>query len=272
VRPALVFSQPYFTTFSSILKNMGLGIQFIITEKGKSATFTWDEIQKIANGNELRKEFGEVLPSGISDHNATIKMDFLYTTEYKESSSVTNIGGAINVMNINPTNAAPKENGFNLSPFNVRILRRGLGKVDITPSLVNLGHFYTSDKSSPSKQANFMVTARQVLRPAPGQAFTLPLQVTFGTGALSPSDNGQALNLVNMDNSTPNGLQLSVKESSTGSPITFDKKEELGDISINSQLSGMVSKTYTAEVKPAPGATVQTGKFSAAIPVTVTYN
>ncbi|EGY1755073.1 hypothetical protein JHS31_002422 [Salmonella enterica] len=272
-RPKLVLSYGYFGDFSRTLDNMGLGFQLTITEDGTSpVVFSWDEIKAIKNGNELRKDFGNILPLGKPvSRMATLKLDFLYTKAYTSNSAVTAFPGAGgNVLNIVPLPETPRANGINLSPFNVRILRRGLGKVDIMPSLVSLGHFYTTYEPSQSKQASFTVTARQVLRPAAGQEFTLPLSVTFGKGALSADASNQALNLVNLDGNA-NGLRLSIKDN-TGRQITFDDKEKMGDININSQLSGSVSKIYTAEVTPVPGGTVRTGKFSAAIPVTVTYD
>ncbi|EFT2485808.1 hypothetical protein HVH02_004799 [Salmonella enterica] len=273
-KPALVFNQSFFSNFSSQLTKMGLGLQVTITEAGASPViFTWEEIKGTGGGNELRKAFGNVLPiKNETKHNATIKLDFLYLTAYKESSTVKTFPASDNdILNIIPLPQSSRTNGFILSSFNVRILRRGLGKVDITPSLVNLGHFYTTYEPSQSKQAGFTVTARQALRPAVGQEFTLPLEVTFGKGALLSSDtSNQTLKLVNQDGNA-NGLLLSIKDN-TGRPVIFDKKEALGDININSQLSGNVSKTYTAEVTPVPGGTLKTGKFSAAIPVTVTYN
>ncbi|MEX8626665.1 hypothetical protein AB8D53_27355 [Salmonella enterica] len=272
-RPALVFNLAYFKNFSFVLNKLGLGMNLTITEDGSTPVlFSWDEI-KTPGGNELRKNFGAKLSAGTTEHSATIKLDILYTKAYSESSAVTNIPEARNVLNIVPISYASRPNGVTLSSFNIRILRRGLGTVDITPSLVNLGHFYTTLKPVQSKQATFRVTARQVLRPAVGQEFTIPLSVTFGKGALS-GDTPQTLNLVNMDGNNPgqpNGLQLSIQDDA-GNLITFDKEAPLGDITITSPVSGNVSRTYTAIVSPKPGGTVKTGRFSAAIPVTVTYN
>lgn len=272
-KPELVFKLDYFKSFSKALDNAGLGMNLTITESGNTPVlFSWDEI-KGASGNELRKPFGKQLPPGITERTATIKMDILYTKAYSESSAVKNIPAVANVMNIVPISYANRPNGIGLSSFNIRILRRGLGTVDITPSLVNLGHFYTTWTPSQNKQATFRVTARQVLRPAVGQEFTLPLSVTFGKGALS-GDTPQTLNLLNSGGTGTdyaNGLQLSIQDDA-GNLITFDKEAPLGNITITSSVSGNVSRTYTAIVSPKPGGTVTTGRFSAAIPVTVTYN
>ncbi|EEG7923161.1 fimbrial protein, partial [Salmonella enterica subsp. enterica serovar Newport] len=270
-KPELVFKLDYFRSFSKALDNAGLGMNLTITESGNTPVlFSWDEIKGVS-GNELRKPFGTQLPPGTTERTATIKMDILYTKAYSESSAVKNIPAVANVMNIVPISYAVRPNGIGLSSFNIRILRRGLGTVDITPSLVNLGHFYTTWEPSQNKQATFRVTARQVLRPAVGQQFTLPLSVTFGKGALS-GDTPQTLNLFNSGESDqPNGLQLSIQDDA-GNLITFDKESPLGDITITSPVSGSVSRTYTAIVSPKPGGAVKTGRFSAAIPVTVTYN
>ncbi|EKC2616376.1 fimbrial protein [Salmonella enterica] len=272
-RPQLVFKKSFFSGFAKALDNSGLGMNVTITEDGSAPVeFTWDEIRS-ASGNEVIKAFGAKLPGGITERSATIKMDILYTKAYSESSTVTNIPAAADVMNIVPINYANRPNGIGFSSFNITILRRGLGTVDITPSLVNLGHFYTTWTPSQNKQATFRVTARQVLRPAVGQQFTLPLSVTFGKGALS-GDTPQTLNLLNSGGTAmnyENGLQLSIQDDA-GNLITFDKEAPLGDITITSPVSGNVSRTYTAIVSPKPGGTVKTGRFSAAIPVTVTYN
>ncbi|EIK0627691.1 hypothetical protein LJT19_004238 [Salmonella enterica] len=273
-RPALVFNLPYFKAFAKTLDDSGLGMNLTITESGNNPVeFSWDEIRK-TSGNELIKNFGAQLPAGTTTaRSATIKIDILYVTAFSQSSTVINIPAASNVLNIVPVSYAERPNGISLSSFNIRVLRNGLGTVDIIPPFVNLGHFYTTLEPSQSKQATFRVTARQVLGSAWGQAFTLPLAVTFGKGTLS-GDTPQTLNLVNTDgNNTgqPNGLQLSIQDG-TGRPITFDTEEPLGDINITAPASGSVSKTYTAVVTPKPGGTVKTGIFSAAIPVTVTYN
>ncbi|EAQ6107485.1 hypothetical protein DRK59_26965 [Salmonella enterica subsp. diarizonae] len=272
-RPQLVFNRAYFSNFTSTLGGMGLGLQLTITEEGQpSVFFSWDEIKGTGGGNELIKTFGMTVPAGVTaERSATIKLDFLYITKYNESSAVTTFPGISNVLSIVLSNIDSRNNGFILSGFNVKILRNNLGKVDIVPSLVNFGHLYTTWKPSQTKQADFTVRARQVSRPAPGQTFTIPLEVTFEKGALSTSDTTrQALNLTTPDGQL-NGLQLSIRDGS-GKLITFDEKEVLGDIDITSSPSGNVSKTYTAIVTPTPGGTVKTGKFSAAIPVIVTYN
>ncbi|MDI5800634.1 hypothetical protein MJM79_23145, partial [Salmonella enterica subsp. enterica serovar Cerro] len=170
---------------------------------------------------------------GLTTRTATVKMDFLYLTAYKESSAVYTFSGINNVMNVVPVNYAQRNNGFVLSGFNVRILRNGLGKVDIVPLQVNFGHIYTTYEPSQTRQANFTVIATQVLRPAMGQEFTIPLAITFGKGALT-QDTGQTLNLVSLDGPNkgqPNGLRLSIKDDK-GKEITFDKQEVLGDITI----------------------------------------
>ncbi|EJM3432243.1 hypothetical protein NOF79_005624 [Salmonella enterica] len=273
---ALVLNRNYFSQLYTTLSGMGLGIQLTITKDGRSATFTWDDIKKTTGqGNSPSKNFGNDIPFGAGEknYNATIKLDFLYTDTYKDNSAIKTIAGGGNALGIKPPGYPASSDVFGFSSFDIRILRNGLGRVDITPSRVSLGHFYTGDKYPSPKEANFTVTAIQALKPAPGAGFTIPLQITFGKNALSVSEGGKALKLVNMD--TPgqtNGLLLSIRDDSTSKLITFDTKEDLGNIAINSSLSGRVSGNYTVVVKPAPGDTVKTGRFSAEIPVTVTYN
>lgn len=132
-----------------------------------------DEIKSTQSGNELRKEFGTKLPVGTTERKVRITLDFLYTKAYSESSAVTAFTGISNVLNIVPFSYSLRQNGFVLSGFNVRILRNGLGKVDIVPLQVNFGHIYTTYEPSQTRQANFTVIAVQVLRPAMGQEFTI---------------------------------------------------------------------------------------------------
>ncbi len=273
--PMLIFNQGYFKTFSTALDSMGLGFRGAIQEAGSPnvASFSWDDIKNVAAGNELQKEFGTKLPIGITERNATLTLEFLYTKAYSESSAVTTFTGESNVLNIVPFPYSVRQSGFVLSAFNVRILRKGLGTVEIVPSKIDLGHIYTTYEPSQIRQASFTVIARQALRPAVGQEFTIPLGITFGKGGLT-QDTGQTLNLVSSDGPNkeqPNGLRLSIKEGDEHY-ITFDKQEILGDITITGNVTGNVSKTYTAVVTPAPGKTIKTGGFHAAIPVTVTYN
>ncbi|EGW7922156.1 hypothetical protein JGX56_004780 [Salmonella enterica] len=273
--PMLVFNQEYFKNFSRTLDSMGLGFRMIIQESGSGNTgnASWNDIKNISGGNELRKEFGTKLPIGMTERDATLTLEFLYTTAYSENSAVKNFLETNNALSIIPLPESPRQNGFYLSDFNVRILRNGLGKVEVSPSLVNFGHIYTTYGPSQSRQETFTVTARQNSRPADKQEFTIPLAITFGKGDLTPA-TGQTLNLVSLDGpnkSQPNGLQLSIKDEN-GRKITFDKQEVLGDITITGAVTGYQSKTYTAVVTPASGGSLRTGKFSAAIPVTVTYN
>ncbi len=76
----------------------------------------------------------------------------------------------------------------------MRILRNGLGKVDIVPLQVNFGHIYTTYEPSQTRQANFTVIAAGFTT-GYGTGIHDPLAITFGKGALT-QDTGQTLNLV----------------------------------------------------------------------------
>ncbi|EHY9252253.1 hypothetical protein K4955_004689 [Salmonella enterica] len=274
-KPMLVFNQSYFKQFAGQLSKMGLGLQFTITEQGQSPVeVSWGDLQEIADGNELQVLFGKALDAGYSEHRATIKMDFLYTAVYRGTSTITDFAGASNVVNITVKAATTREKGFILSNFSVKILRRGLGKIDILPQNVNFGRLYTTWKPSQTKQANFTVIASQKLGAATD--FTVPLDIKFESGAFLTSPDGQALKLVSQDGPNAgqsNGLLLSITDDDTQGKITFDKKEAMGSLNITSSLNGInITKKYTAKVTPETTGDVKTGKFTAAVNVTVTYN
>ncbi|EBZ5135089.1 hypothetical protein EBP34_25385 [Salmonella enterica subsp. enterica serovar Saintpaul] len=273
--PKLVLNQPYFSSFSKQLSDMGLGLQFTITEDGQSPVLvSWTDIKDIASGNEKKISFGKKLEYGVkSERNATIKMDFLYTALYSGNSTIKDFAAMNNVLNIIDRDDSSRDKGFFLSGFNVKILRRGLGKIDILPQNVNFGRFYTTWKPSQTKQANFTVTASQKLGAATD--FTVPLDIKFESGAFLTSPDGQALKLVSQDGPNAgqsNGLLLSITDDDTQGKITFNKKEAMGSIDIYSLGGGFFEKKYTAKVTPETTGDVKTGKFTAAVNVTVTYN
>ncbi|MFO2398341.1 hypothetical protein RBR76_23325, partial [Salmonella enterica] len=89
--PLLLLNQPYFRDFTKKLDSMGLGFQVSVTD---APVLTWDDIKGISQGgNEPKVEFGQPLPPGLTTRTATVKMDFLYLTAYKESSAVYTFSG-----------------------------------------------------------------------------------------------------------------------------------------------------------------------------------
>ncbi|OQM39180.1 adhesion protein, partial [Citrobacter braakii] len=67
-----------------------------------------------------------------------------------------------------------------------------------------------------------------------------------------------------------NGFRLLVLDEA-GTPVKFNTKADMGNISLDNGSGGKIIKQYRAKVEPIPGTEIKTGDFSAAMTVIVTY-
>lgn len=270
----MVFT-PAFRDLMESFKILGLGLNLHITEtdsKGTSGTvdITWAQIQKNITTLKKTVKFGPVRNSYQYGEEATlsasINLELFVENSFKNGMLIKAIPG-MQVMELTSSVYAMKRAAIYTGGFNLRLLPDNLGKVDISPMLVSLGHFYITDAEK--KSGSFTVTARQ--QNAANSAFNVPLRIRFNAPVgMSLTDAGKAVLLKNTGDTGNNGLQLSIVEDGSGKKVEFDKDEEMGDINMGTSPSGLIQKTYHAMLDKT-GAPV-TGNFQVSSTVTVTYN
>lgn len=296
--PSLVFT-PDFATVITTIDRLGLGLSMTVqdqdTDAGTQTTeIGWDQIKKVGNtaggtGNAVIFPFGSVikLKPGNDDtivhRTMSVQLKLLVETTYRGDMLLLTVPAmsALNIISNSEGFTGTGGRPLKTSSFAIRIFPDNLGNVTISPLLVNFGRFFTTDASKKSQP--FTVTAQQKNRPS--QSFQVPLTIRFGApSGLELTPDNQSVKLKNTsvttceggttcEQKTDNGLALSITDSATGKKVTFNKEEDMGDISLDKDsLSGLIRKTYYAELNTIPGATVQTGRFEVSVPVVVRYN
>lgn len=297
--PALSAAGSYFGDVITLLQSLGLAMEITIQESGASTTINWTTLQI----NNFTTRFGAVMGTdsgkfstctGEQDtpqkyhctyrRTADITVKLFVENTFKSiniSKSVPSIKDALFIVPVawgatSGISGTPGK-GINTSPFNIRILSADLFKLEITPERVNLGRLYKTDTNL-FRSGAFDVKVIQQSDTAPSQSFTLPLDITFQRGQLSLTSDGKGLILKNTDdesgNSDGNGLQLAIRDKTLNELVTFDKKQPVGDLNIDSNRAGAnsVTRQYAVEVSRINGAEIKTGRFTASVPVIVTYN
>ncbi|EBV1275799.1 adhesion protein [Salmonella enterica subsp. enterica serovar Oranienburg] len=259
------------------LKSSGLAMDILVQENGSSpVTFSWKDIKNGFSGWPGAKAFGQQMWTGNYSLSGTLTLHIFVDTTYKNTFSNINIPpGKINILPY-----APAQPGISVRPpsvyytpltvsaFNLRIIPDNSGRVIISPSVVNLGHFYTEYKDTlVAREVPFTVTAQQ--NTGTQSPFVAPLAIEFQTGGLTLADGDSSVTLANTKGEA-NGFRLSVVDEA-GHQVKFNTKEKMGDINLDNDSGGKIIKQYKAKVEPIPGATIKTGKFSAAMTVVVTY-
>ncbi|EHK8846376.1 hypothetical protein KCG26_003317 [Salmonella enterica subsp. enterica serovar Oslo] len=274
-----------FKNLISALRNLGIGMRMKITEMGSQpVTITWGDFKQ----SEWRKIFGKEMPLNTSQgatenpryyfnykRQATISLELFVDKIYPENSTVSSILTMPNFMYISSQTDLSDVRGTPLgaSGFAIKILRPGLTAItEITPQVVSLGHFIKASEASLTRSGNFSVTVAQKNLPAPGQTFDLPLNITFGSGSLSVIDDTH-LALKNAGDADDNGMQLSVKDiDHDNGLIKFNQETHMGQLTVTPLIAtGKYTGHYAIEVSRRRNMEVKTGKFSGAIPVTITY-
>lgn len=270
-------------TLVGLLTNLGVGLDLIIQEDGQpSRTAYWADLKK--GGWKL--VFGKSLtgPSSgtTSDYNpyykrhATITLHLFVAEKYPQNSIVNTVTAQSDVLDIftDTLNGSQGGKSAGTSGFTIKILQPGLTVISaITPQVVSLGHLIKTDEASLTRSGKFSVTVAQKNLPAPGQTFDLPLNITFGSGSLSVIDDTH-LALKNTGDADYNGMQLSVRDTDHGNGlINFNQETHMGQLTVTPLIAtGQYTGHYAIEVSRRPDMEVKTGKFSGAIPVTITYS
>lgn len=263
----------------SALKNSGLGMDIIIQEGGRApVTFPWKDIVAGFSGWTKSKTFGQVMEQNKSyNRSGMLTLRIFVDVVYKNT--FLNINILASTLNILPYN--PIQPGISVYPptvlykpltisaFNLRFIPDNSGRVIISPSVVNLGHFYTEYKNTMvAREAPFTVTAQQNI--GTQSPFVAPLAIEFKTNDVTSADSDTSVTLKNTKGEA-NGFRLSVVDDS-GNQVHFNKQADMGSINLDNASGGKIIKNYKAKVEPIPGAEIKTGNFSAAMTVVVTYN
>lgn len=263
------------------LSDAGLGMNMTIQEDGQTQRdIPWSEIKK-ASGGVVLKSFGAAMstkyppdePDGatVIKRHATITLELFVVTEFVQNKMLILDIPAIPAFNIVTTGNGAGGYGAAAytGAFSIRFLPDNLGKVTVSPSVVRLGHFYTS-RNELFKTAEFKVQASQ--KNGASTPFSVPLLISFNPSVNMTLLDETSVRLVNNGDSAGNGLKLSVRDEN-GNMVKFNTPVTMDTIHIGySGSPGNVTKVYTAVVQNIPGETVKTGNFSASMSVIVTYN
>lgn len=276
------YGPSYFTTLNiyslgqvvSVLKSSGLGMDITVQEGGGTpVTVTWKEIQAGFSGWGNSKVFGQYMdPEKTYNRSGTLTFRiFVYQAFTNNFLNITIPSSTINILPYDPEGMTAPTVPFKpltVSGFNLRFVPDNSGRVIISPSVINLGHFYTEYKETMvAKEAAFTVTAQQNI--GTQTPFVTPLAIEFKTNGLTLADADTSVTLKNTKGEA-NGFRLSVMDE-TGATVKFNTKTEMGSINLDNASGGKIIKNYKAKVEPIPGAEIKTGSFSAAMTVVVTY-
>ncbi|EJJ4041405.1 fimbrial protein [Salmonella enterica] len=263
----------------SALKNSGLGMDIIIQEGGRApVTFPWKDIVSGFSGWTKSKTFGQVMEQNKTyNRSGILTFRIFVDVVYKNTFLNINIpASTLNILPYNPTQPGAvvypptvSYKPLTISAFNLRFIPDNSGRVIISPSVVNLGHFYTEYKDTMvAREAPFTVTAQQNI--GTQSPFVAPLAIEFKTNDVTSADSDTSVTLKNTKGEA-NGFRLSVVDDS-GNQVHFNKQADMGNINLDNASGGKIIKNYKAKVEPIPGNEIKTGNFSAAMTVVVTYN
>ncbi|EAA7933214.1 adhesion protein [Salmonella enterica subsp. enterica] len=276
------YGPSYYTTLNlynmgevvTALKKSGLGMDITVQEgTSASVTFTWKEIQAGFSGWSNSKVFGQYMdPEKTYNRSGTLTFRiFVYQVFTKTFLNINIPSSTINILPYNPAGITPPSVSFKpltVSGFNLRFIPDSSGRVIVSPSVINLGHFYTEYKDTMvAREATFTVTAQQNI--GTQTPFVTPLAIEFKTNGLTLADADTSVTLKNTKGEA-NGFRLSVMDE-TGATVKFNTKTEMGIINLDNASGGKIIKNYKAKVEPIPGAEIKAGSFSVAMTVVVTY-
>ncbi|ECV1148007.1 adhesion protein [Salmonella enterica subsp. enterica] len=276
------YGPSYYTTLNlynmgevvTALKKSGLGMDITVQEgSGTPVTFTWAEIQTGFSGWSNSKVFGQYMdPEKTYNRSGTLTFRiFVYQAFTNNFLNINIPSSTINILPYNPAGITPPSVSFKpltVSGFNLRFIPDSSGRVIVSPSVINLGHFYTEYKDTMvAREATFTVTAQQNI--GTQTPFVTPLAIEFKTNGLTLADADTSVTLKNTKGEA-NGFRLSVMDE-TGATVKFNTKTEMGIINLDNASGGKIIKNYKAKVEPIPGAEIKAGSFSVAMTVVVTY-
>ncbi|EKF3854785.1 fimbrial protein [Salmonella enterica] len=277
------YGPSYYTTLNlynmgevvTALKKSGLGMDITVQEgTSASVTFTWKEIQAGFAGWNSSKVFGQYMDPGKTyNRSGTLTFRiFVYQAFTNNFLNITIPSSTINILPYDPSSIGPPSVPFKsltVSPFNLSFIPDNSGRVIISPSVVNLGYFYTEYRETMvAREMPFTVTAQQNI--GTQTPFIAPLAIEFQTNGLTLADADSSVTLKNTKGEY-NGFRLSVMDVDNDTQVKFNKKADMGPIHLDNGAGGRIIKQYKAKVEVIPGAEIKTGAFSAAMTVVITY-
>ncbi|EHJ3658478.1 fimbrial protein [Salmonella enterica] len=271
---------PGASSLVNALKASGLAMEIIISESGgTTGTLSWVDIQNSVNSSgRIEAPFGPVLGTQPGTHTGTASLSLRIFTDVNAVTVTTpkNISVPATMFKIIPFHDkskpfSDKGTKFQIAPFNINVIPDNSGEITVAPDLIRMGHFYTGDVSSQTKQASFTVTALQKVGVGNGGTpFTIPLGIEFQpTNQTMLVDADKTIKLINTNGNLA-GLGLTIKDEG-GKTVTFNQSVAMGDITMGTGATGTVTKNYIATVAPVPGESINTGDFTAGISIIVTY-
>ncbi|EIV7689385.1 fimbrial protein [Salmonella enterica] len=277
------YGPSYFTTINlyslgqvvTAIKNSALGLDIIVQEGGGApVTFTWKEIQAGFSGWSSSKVFGAYMEQEkVYNRSGTLTLRIFVDNAFANTFLSLKIPPSkINILPYDPVSIGPPDVPFKaltVDAFNIRFIPDNSGNVIVSPSVIRMGHFYTEYKETMvPREIPFTVTAQQNI--GTQSPFVAPLAIEFRTNGLTLADADRTVILKNTKGEN-NGFRLSVIDG-TGTPVKFNTKADMGNISLDTASGGKIIKQYKAKVEAIPGEEIKTGNFSAAMTVIVTYN
>lgn len=265
------------------LKGSGLGLDLIVQEDGRDpVTIKWADLKNVTSVSVPDKGFGAPVYGGRTETTkpGTGRVELRLFVDSKFNSTLANFSvPGVQIANIMayPAGGVPAQTKagtpLNMNGFNIRIIPDNSGQVSASPSVVNLGSFYTEYKNSFPREVPFTVTAQQKIGTSSRPAFTSSLAIRFETNGLALTADNQSV-LLHNDDGTPNGLKLSIKDTDKNLPVTLNTAMTMNEvIEMGQTATGSVKEHYMAVVEPAGGGSgpVKTGRFSVPMTVVVTY-
>ncbi|EFR6822928.1 fimbrial protein [Salmonella enterica] len=257
------------------LRAAGLAMDITVQEGGGTpVTFTWRYLlSNLDGGGKKPVNFGQPLePNKTYNLSGNITLRIFVDNNFNNTFLNIHVPeSAFDLYPWQPLGGVPPASQLSLlriPAFNIRFIPDNSGRVIISPSVVNLGHFYTEYKDTMvAREAPFTVTAQQNI--GTQSPFVAPLAIEFKTNDVTSADFDTSVTLKNTKGEA-NGFRLSVVDDS-GKLVHFNKQADMGNINLGNASGGKIIKNYKAKVEPIPGAEIKTGNFSAAMTVVVTY-
>ncbi|EKC2495932.1 adhesion protein, partial [Salmonella enterica] len=214
-------------TMTDALIAAGLAMDITVQENGSSpVTFTWQNLLDNFGGSKKPINFGQPLEPNKSSISLSGKVTLHIFVGNNFNKTFLNINvpeSAFDLYPWQPLGGVPPAS--QLSPlripaFNIRFIPDHSGSVIVSPSVVRMGHLYTTYQESLTKEVPFTVTAQQNI--GTQVPFVAPLAIEFQTNGLTLADADTSVTLKNTKGET-NGFRLSVIDEA-GHQVKFNTK------------------------------------------------
>ncbi|EKC2495929.1 adhesion protein, partial [Salmonella enterica] len=204
----------------------GLAMDIIVQEDGSPpVTFTWQDLLNSFGGGKKPVNFGQPLePNKTYNLSGNITLHIFVGNNFNNTFLNINVPeSAFDLYPWQPLGGVPPASQLSLlriPAFNIRFIPDHSGSVIVSPSVVRMGHLYTTYQESLTKEVPFTVTAQQNI--GTQVPFVAPLAIEFRTNGLTLADADTSVTLKNTKDET-NGFRLSVIDEA-GHQVKFNTK------------------------------------------------